>query len=193
MSKHKWCLLTSGFGRSANCVLNLHKEGELDDNQVALVVYDRVPSGASLLAQEMGIPTVQVKKAHYEQRQGFEEAILKECRNHEIEYVFLLGFNYLLSHSLLNYYRGRIVNVHPSLLPAFRGKRAIQQAMSMGVKVTGITTHMIDEKLDEGKIICQEPVRIENSMSFAEVDNLFMQVAPTILRRTILTISRTKG
>ena len=75
--------------------------------------------------------------------------------------------------------------MHPSLLPAFKGKRAIQQALEYGVKVTGLTTHLIDVKLDEGKIICQEAIKIDKSMTFEEIDRLYMEAAPTLFTRTI--------
>ena len=96
MEENNWCLLTSGFGRSAVSVLNLQKEGKIADNKVSLVIYDREPSGAHDLAMSMGIPTVQVKKVHYNERESFEKSLLKECRKHDVDKVFLLGFNYLL-------------------------------------------------------------------------------------------------
>ena len=190
MRKHKWCLLTSGYGRSAISILNLQKDENFTDDEIALVVYDREPSGAFELAQEMGVPTVHIKKSYYIDRQHFENALLTECQKFKVDFIFLLGFNYLLGHSLLNAYNGRIVNVHPSLLPAFKGKRAIQQAIDFKVKVTGITTHLIDDKLDEGKIICQEPIRIDESLSFEEIDKLFIKAAPQVFKQTMLAVSR---
>ena len=188
MKEHNWCLLTSGFGRSAVSILSLYKDGKLGNNKITLVIYDREPSGAHNLAKSMGVPSVQVKKAHYSQRESFEEAILKECKKYKVDKVFLLGFNYLLQHSFLQAYKGVIVNVHPSLLPAFKGKRAIQQAMEYGVKITGLTTHLIDDKLDEGEIICQKAIEIDSSMTFEEVDQLYMHAAPRLFIQTILSI-----
>ena len=188
MKENNWCLLTSGFGRSAVCILNLLREGKLGQNKIALVIYDNEPSDAHELAESMGIPAVQIKRRHYSLREDFEERILKECREHEIHKIFLLGFNYLLKHSLMDEYQGSIVNVHPSLLPAFKGKRAIQQAMDYGVKVTGITTHFIDDKLDEGEILCQKAIGIDKSMTFEEVDHLFMEAAPQIFAQTMKSI-----
>ena len=97
MKKHNWCLLTSGFGRSAVSILNLYRERKLGDNNITLVIYDREPSGAHDLAKNMGVPSVQIKKAHYSQREDFEERILKECEKYKVDKVFLLGFNYLYS------------------------------------------------------------------------------------------------
>jgi len=185
MRQIKWCLLTSGYGRSALTLLKLYKEGELGHNQVALIIYDREPSGAYRLASEMGVPALQIKKANYNKRQDFEDAIRLECVKFDIDYIFLLGFNYLLKFNLLKEYNKRIVNVHPSLLPAFKGKRAIQQAMEAGVKVTGLTTHIIDEKVDEGKILYQEAIKINSSMSFEEIDELYMNSAPSVLKKTM--------
>ena len=166
----------------------MQKEGKIADNKVSLVIYDREPSGAHDLAMSMGIPTVQVKKVHYNERESFEKSLLKECRKHDVDKVFLLGFNYLLKHSFLQAYKGAIVNVHPSLLPAFKGKRAIQQAMEYGVKITGLTTHLIDDKLDEGKIICQEAISIDSSMTFDAIDQLYMDAAPRIFIQTMLSV-----
>ena len=78
--------------------------------------------------------------------------------------------------------------MHPSLLPAFKGKRAIQQAMEYGVKITGLTTHLIDDKLDEGKIICQEAISIDSSMTFDAIDQLYMDAAPRIFIQTMLSV-----
>lgn len=192
MKENNWCLLTSGYGRSASHLLNLQKEGKLGHNKIALVIYDREPSGAAILACELGIETKQVKKVNYSTREDFEQVILNRCSESEVDFIFLLGFNYLLKYVLLNHYKGRILNVHPSLLPAFKGKRAIQQAIEAGVKITGITTHLIDDNLDEGKIICQEPIRIDDNMTFKEIDERYMKVAPTVLLETIHKLSSTK-
>lgn len=189
---HNWCLLTSGYGRSAQTILNLFKKDELGHSNIALVIYDQEPSAAFELASKLGIPTKQIRKSDFSDRASFENALTESCKTHMVDNIFLLGFGYVLKYSLLETYQGRIVNVHPSLLPSFKGKKAIQQAIDYGVKVTGITTHYIDEKLDEGSIIYQEPILINSDMSFEEIDALFMKAAPKTLKTTIDIVASIK-
>lgn len=190
VQKIKWAILISNWGRSAMKVMESWKQGRLLNNEISLLIYENLPSGAVDLANELGIETIQVVKKDYSNRQAYEAALTEKLRERNIDYIFLLGFGYMLKHDLLESFSNRIVNVHPALLPSFKGKRAIQQALNYGVRVTGLTTHLIDDKLDEGKIVCQKAIEIEENDNFESLDNKFMLHANQLLEDTICYLGK---
>lgn len=183
--KINWAILSTNYGRSAIRVLKLFEDKKLPDNvNINLVVYQNLPSGAAEYAQKLGIKTVRINKENYNSRREFEDALLEVMINNQIGYIFLLAFSYLLKHRLLEEYENKIVNIHPSLLPAFKGHKAIQQAMEYGVTYSGITTHFIDMHMDKGKIIAQLPIRFYKSDSFEDIDRRYMENSDKILIET---------
>ena len=106
-----------------------------------------------------------------------------------IDYVLLLSFKYLVRKDLLEAFPDRIINIHPSLFPSFLNThRAIQEALEYGVKVSGITTHIIDDQVDAGTIVCQEPIRFESGETFETVYPKYAETAKKILLDTISEI-----
>jgi phosphoribosylglycinamide formyltransferase-1 len=110
-------------------------------------------------ARAVGIPAV-FRDHRGRSREDFDHEIAGILRRHEVELVCLAGFMRLLSAAFVRAFAGRIVNVHPSLLPAFPGREAQRQAFEHGVKVTGATVHLVDEGLDNGPIVMQEAVPV---------------------------------
>lgn len=180
-----WALFTTNFGRSAVSTLELYKDGQLGNIEIGFVLYENLPSGAAELAQEMNINTIRVIKSDFKSRDLYEKHLVKILLENQIDFVFLLGFSYFLKHDLINKYEGRLINIHPSLLPSFPGKRAIQQALEYGVRITGITTHYIDKELDKGRIIDQVPIEINNEEVFNDLDQKFLTTAKPLLKNTI--------
>ena len=180
-----WALFTTNYGRSAVSTLELYKDGQLGNIEIGFVLYENLPSGAAELAQEMNIKTIRVIKSDFGSRGLYEKHLVNILIDNQIDFVFLLGFSYFLKHDLINKYEGRLINIHPSLLPSFPGKRAIQQALEYGVKVTGITTHYIDKELDKGRIIDQIPIEIDNEEAFKNLDKKFISKAKSLLKNTI--------
>ena len=108
------------------------------------------------------IPVFSFSAKQYENKAGYEREILDELHIHGVEFIILAGYMRLIGSTLLGEYSHRIVNIHPSLLPAFPGKDAIGQAFKAKVKETGVTIHYVDEGMDTGPIIAQEVVPILN-------------------------------
>lgn len=186
----KWSLFTTNWGRTAVNTLELYRNNKLPNTSIELVIYENLPSGAFELAQEIGIPTERVIRKDFDSRLNYEKHLLMLMEKYSIDYIFLQGYSYLIKSVLLEKFKNKIVNIHPSLLPSFKGKRAIQQAIEYGVKYSGITTHFIDEFVDEGEIICQLPVQIIKGDEFASIDARYQKESFQIILDTFNTVNK---
>lgn len=184
MKQVQWAILMSGWGRSAVKTLELVEENNLEGHRIALIVYENEENGILEPAGRMGIPVLQLPKSSFESESSYYDELMEQLSRHGVQYLFLMGYKHIIREPLLGAYVDKIVNIHPSLLPSFRGKRAIQQAMNYGVKVTGLTTHLIDEELDKGKILCQRCIRIREGESFEELDLRFVDEGKKIIKDT---------
>jgi phosphoribosylglycinamide formyltransferase-1 len=137
------------------------RQGRIPDAEVALVVSDQSNAAGLARATERGIETLTItRKGHT--RDEHEREIIDALTKRKIDLVCLAGFMRLLSPRFVNAFRGRVVNIHPSLLPAFPGLDAQRQAIDHGVKVSGCTVHFVDETLDNGAIILQRTVVVRD-------------------------------
>ena len=127
---------------------------------IGLVLSDRADATALDRARSAGIPTKVLPWGNYGSRSEFSTAIREEIEKGEVELVVLAGFMRVLGNELVGTFRNQILNIHPSLLPAFPGAHAVDQALEHGVKVTGVTVHFVDEKVDHGPIIAQRAVPV---------------------------------
>jgi phosphoribosylglycinamide formyltransferase-1 len=127
--------------------------------RIALVLSDRADAEGLSRAAERGLETVVVERAG-RTRAEHEREIISELEKHQVDLICLAGFMRLLSPAFIEPYRGRILNIHPSLLPAFPGLDAQRQAIAHGVKLSGCTVHFVDETLDGGPIITQRAVPV---------------------------------
>jgi phosphoribosylglycinamide formyltransferase-1 len=128
---------------------------------IALVVSDKEDSGALLRAEDAGVSTITLDPRLHPDRAAFDRALLNVLEMERIEYVVLAGFMRILSPELVRAYEGRVLNVHPALLPSFPGAHAVRDALEWGVKVTGVTVHLVDEEVDHGAIVLQEAVAVQ--------------------------------
>lgn len=112
-------------------------------------------------AEEAGIPALLLRPKDFASRELYEAEIVAELQRRDIGLVVLAGYMRLITPVLLTPYAGRIINIHPSLLPAFAGKDAIGQALDYGVKLTGVTVHFVDGGMDTGPVIAQRGVAVE--------------------------------
>ena len=133
--------------------------GEIPNAEIAIVVSDKADARGLALAKERGIET-RVVERRGRNRQEHEGEILSLLREHHVDLVCLAGYMRLLSPCFLEVFKGRILNIHPSLLPAFPGLDAQRQALEHGAKVSGCTVHFVDETLDGGPIIAQRTVPV---------------------------------
>jgi phosphoribosylglycinamide formyltransferase-1 len=128
--------------------------------EFSLLISDRADAGALRRAEAAEIPTAMVAYSEHPDREGFSIAIVEAARASGAEVLVLAGFMRVLSPVAVNAFPDRILNIHPSLLPAFPGARAVAQALAYGAKVTGVTVHFVDEQVDHGPIIAQRPVPV---------------------------------
>lgn len=153
-------VLISGSGTNLQALLDACASGAL--NAVIAVVVSNKPDAFGLeRARRAGVPAVVVDRARYESVSGYNAAIADVLKEHGVELVVMAGYMRLLGKEVLSAFPNRVMNLHPSLLPAFAGASGIKDAYEYGVKVTGVTVHFADEHLDHGPIICQEPVRVD--------------------------------
>jgi phosphoribosylaminoimidazolecarboxamide formyltransferase/IMP cyclohydrolase len=149
----------SGAGTNLRALRAYEKRGLLGGS-IALVAADR-PCDALAFAADEGIPTALVSPATYADRGAWDERLAEVLNEAGVTWVVLAGFMRVVGPRTLRAFAGRIINVHPSLLPAFPGARAVRDALAAGVRVTGVTVHLVDEQLDGGPIVAQQSVDLE--------------------------------
>ena len=135
------------------------RDGRIPNAEIVIVISDKNDARGLELARERGIETVAIERGG-RTREEHEREIIAVLREREVDLVCLAGYMRLLSPCFIETFRGRIVNIHPSLLPAFPGLDAQRQALEHGVKVSGCTVHFVDETLDGGPIILQRTVPV---------------------------------
>jgi phosphoribosylglycinamide formyltransferase-1 len=152
--------LVSGRGTNLQAVLDAAREGRLPA-RVVVVVSDRPGAPALARARAAGVPTEVVEPAGFPSREAHDDALVAALRRAGADTVVLAGYMRLVTPTLLGAFPRRVLNVHPSLLPAFPGLHAQRQALEHGVKVTGCTVHLVDEGVDTGPIVLQAAVAVE--------------------------------
>lgn len=181
-------VLVSGEGSNLQAVLDtVDGRGGVE---VVCVASNRPEARALERARAAGVPTGVFPVTAYPERDRRDEALANFLAGHGVELVVLAGFMELLGSGFLRRFPGRIVNVHPSLLPAFPGVRAIEQALDHGVRVTGVTVHFVDEGVDTGPIILQEALELPYAPAIAEVEQSLHEIEHRLLPRAIGLIAR---
>ena len=127
------------------------------------MVCDKPQARVVELAQSMGVPTFAFSAKDFASKAEYEREIVSRLRSAEVELICMAGYMKIVGEELLSAYEGRIINIHPSLLPSFKGARAIEQAMEYGVKVYGATIHYVDSSLDGGRIIAQRAIEYDGN------------------------------
>ncbi|WP_349409296.1 phosphoribosylglycinamide formyltransferase [Pseudalkalibacillus sp. SCS-8] len=155
-------VFASGSGTNFQAIIDAVESGELQA-EISLLVCDKPGAMAVERAEKHGIPTFVFSPKSYINKEAFEAEILKELEEADVSFIALAGYMRLIGPTLLFKYEGKMVNIHPSLLPAFPGKDAIGQAIAAGVTETGVTIHFVDDGMDTGPIIEQVPVPIEEN------------------------------
>ncbi len=156
----KLAVFASGSGSNFEAIAAAIEKGDLEA-EIALVVCDRPGAKVEKRAERYGIPVLSFYPKSYDSKADFEAFILQQLNDAGVQWIFLAGYMRLIGPTLLRAFERKIVNIHPSLLPAFPGKDAIGQAFEAGVKLTGVTVHFVDEGMDTGQIIDQDSVRID--------------------------------
>ena len=175
----------SGNGSNLQAIIDSVKSGYIPA-KIALVVSDEKGAFALKRAGEAGIQALILNPKEFEGREAFDKEVVKHLREAKIDLVVLAGYMRLLSDFFIKEYESRIMNIHPSLLPSFKGTHGIKDALEYGVKVTGPTVHFVDEKLDHGPIILQKALEIEDNDTeetlLARVHNEEHKIYPEAIR-----------
>ncbi len=152
-------VLVSGSGTNLQALLDAEAAGSLSGS-VAVVISNKHGVAALDRAAKHGVPSVVISHREHATREDFDRALVATLREHGVELVVLAGFMRIVTRVFLDAFPQRVVNVHPSLLPAFPGVDAQAQALAYGAKVTGCTVHLVDAGVDTGPILAQTPVAV---------------------------------
>lgn len=162
MTKKRIAVFASGNGSNFEAIVKACNEGVVNA-EVVLCVTDRPGAFVTQRAHRADVPVVEFRPKDYPSKADFETMLLSHLREKEVDLICLAGYMRIIGETLLEAYPGRILNIHPSLLPAFKGADAVGQAMAYGVKVFGVTVHYVDSSLDGGKIIAQAAISYEGT------------------------------
>lgn len=179
-------VLVSGGGTNLQALLDAQKRGEIPDGEITLVIASRKKAYALERAREAGVPALALPRRDYENPADYDAALLAALQEAGVELVVLAGFLCVLGEKMLKGYEGRIVNVHPSLIPAFCGDgfyglHVHEAALARGVKVTGATVHLVNEVTDGGPILLQKAVEVLEGDTPESLQKRVMEQAEWVL------------
>lgn len=153
-------VFASGQGSNFGAIVDAVQAGKLDVS-IELLVCDKPLAPVVQRAEQAGVEAFVFKPKDYASREAYEQEILKLLEQKQVDLVVLAGYMRIITDVLVKPYEGRMINIHPSLLPSFPGVNAIGQALDYGVKLTGVTVHFVDGGLDSGPIIAQSVLPLE--------------------------------
>ncbi|HDZ77538.1 MAG TPA: phosphoribosylglycinamide formyltransferase [Candidatus Omnitrophica bacterium] len=155
-------VFASGRGTNLSAIIRAQKTGKLNVN-ISLMITDNPKAPAISKAKRAGVKTVVIKRKDFADKTGFEREIIKNLKAANIDLIVLAGFMRILGPDLINGFHNKIINIHPALLPSFKGAHAIADAFDYGVKITGVTVHFVDSQIDCGPIILQKEIEIKET------------------------------
>lgn len=155
-------VFASGRGTNLQAIIDAVKRGRIKAN-LALVVSDNKNAYALKRAGRAKIKTLVIDARNFKTRQDFDQEVSRHLEQERIDLIILAGFMRILSPWFVSKYKNRILNIHPALLPSFKGAHAIQDAFNCGVKITGVTVHFVDKLTDHGPIILQGELKLKEA------------------------------
>ena len=175
-------VLVSGGGTNLQALIDAQNGGIIKSGRIVTVVSDREGAYALERAAKAGIDGHSILKKDYAEKADFDKALVEYLKSKNVDIVVLAGFLSILGKDFISAYRDRIVNIHPSLIPSFCGDgfyglKVHQAALDYGVKVTGATVHLVNEKTDGGKILMQKAVYINDDDTAETLQKRVMQEA----------------
>ncbi len=162
-------VFASGFGSNLQALIDFSKNDDLN-GEIVLVFSNKSSAYALQRARNHGIKDIFLDPGQFCSRREYDEQVLSILKKEKIDLVVLAGYMLLIGPNILEKFKNRIINIHPALLPAFKGSHGIKDAFDFGVKVTGVTVHFVDECLDSGPIILQQAVEISEDDSCATLE-----------------------
>lgn len=179
-------VLLSGSGTNLQAIIDAIAAGTLNA-RIVHVVSSRPDAYGIERAQAAGIPVTVLNRDAYADREAADARIVETLQAAGAEYVVMAGYMRMVTPVMLNAFPDRVLNLHPALLPSFKGAHAIQDAFDAGVKVTGVTVHFANEDYDKGPIVAQEPVRVEEGWTVDQLEAAIHAVEhvlyPCVLRQ----------
>jgi phosphoribosylglycinamide formyltransferase-1 len=181
-------VFASGNGSNFQAIVDAVQSGRVNVN-VALLVCDKPNAKVVERARQTGVPVFVFEAKQYATREDYEREILVALEQHRIELIVLAGYMRLITDVLVTPWYGKMINIHPALLPSFPGVNGIRQALEYGVKVTGVTVHFVDGGMDSGPIIAQTPVPIEETDTEQTLATRIHQAEHQLLTQVIQAFS----
>lgn len=165
----KVAVLISGSGTNLQAIIDESAAGRLD-MELCLVVSSRPDAYGIKRAEAAGIPVLVMSKQDYADALGANQRIADACKQAGAEYLVMAGYMRMVLSPVLDAYPNKVINLHPALLPSFKGAHAIQDAFDAGVKITGVTVHFANEDYDKGPIIAQRAVEVKEGWSVDQLE-----------------------
>ncbi len=173
--KKRIAVFASGFGSNLQALIDYNNKHGLNGD-IVLVFSNNKDAFALVRAKKNNIKAVFMDPTRYSSREKYDSKIIEMLEEEKIDLVVLAGYMLLLSQEFVRKFKNKILNIHPALLPSFKGTHGIKDAYRYGVKVTGVTVHFVDEDLDRGPIILQEAVDIDPDDSVEELEGKIHKV-----------------
>ena len=173
--KKRIAVFASGFGSNLQALIDYNNKHGLNGD-IVLVFSNNKDAFALERAKKNKIKAVFMDPARYSSREQYDSEIIEMLEEEKVDLVVLAGYMFLLSQEFVDRFKNKILNIHPALLPSFKGTHGIKDAYRYGVKVTGVTVHFVDEDLDSGPIILQEAVDIDPDDSVEELEEKIHKV-----------------
>jgi len=162
-------VFASGRGSNFSAIVKAIKQNRIKA-RLKILVCDQPQAAVIKRAQIAGVRVVLARRQDFSRRIDFEAAIIQRLEDYNIDLIALAGFMRVLSPAFVKKYRNRILNIHPSLLPEFKGAHAIGDALAAGADFTGVTVHFVDEKVDHGPVILQRKIKIRGKDTLASLE-----------------------
>jgi len=153
-------VFASGRGTNFSAIARAVKKGKIPAN-LSLLVCDNPKAAVIGKAKRAGVEVFLIQRSDFTSKRDFEDRIIQRLQEAGIDLIVLAGFMRMLSPEFVQRFKFKILNIHPALLPSFKGAEGMQDAFEYGVKVAGVTVHFVDEEMDHGPIILQAPVKID--------------------------------
>jgi phosphoribosylglycinamide formyltransferase-1 len=181
-------VLVSGRGSNLQALINAYNEGKIKGD-IALVISDNPQAYAIERCKRHGIKYAVVERREFKSKLEFERRMVELLKEKGVELVVLAGFMRVLSREFLKAFPMRVINIHPSLIPAFQGLHAQRQALEYGVKLTGCTVHFVSEELDNGPVIVQACVPVLPQDTEESLSQRILELEHKILPQAVKWIS----
>ena len=152
-------IMASGFGSNFEAIAQAIQDGRLNA-QIQVLIYNNPGAKVAARSQRWGVPAVLLDHRQFRQREDLDRSIVEVLQQQGVELVVMAGWMRVVTSVLLEAFPDRVINIHPSLLPSFRGIRAVEQALDAGVKITGCTVHFVSLEIDSGQILMQAAVPV---------------------------------